>query len=316
MHDLSEELRALAPDASIEAARSQALRLEGREVFSVRPELLVALYVAVATLVAGVGLLVKDNLDRIGPVTLLSAIFAASAICYAVVLRAQRRRGERSLGLDYVLLLGALMFSTAVAYAEVQFKVLGAGWSRHLLLLAAWHLVTAYLFRSRLLLSVALTAFAGWLGVEARLGSAFDPLYPMWGAGPRSLLCALVFWLGSRFHAHERTETGSGFRDVYRQFAANFGFWGALALGADSSTRWIGAATLLVLAIIIGRAGLAERRESFLLYAVGYSTIGLVWLESLLLGSFLFTSWIGLFTVIGAVMLLLKLRARLRESTA
>ena len=111
-------------------------------------------------------------------------------------------------------------------------------------------------------------------------------------------------------------DAGNGFRDVYRQFAANFGFWGALALGADSSTRWIGAAVLLVLAVVVGRVGLAERRESFLLYAVGYSTIGLVWLESMLLGSFLFTSWIGLFTVIGAVMLLLKLRARLKESTA
>jgi len=316
MHDLSEELRALGPDASIDAARSQAIRLEGREVFSIRPELLVALYVAVATLVAGVGLLVKANLDRIGPVALLSGIFAVSAVCYAVVLRAQRAKGERSLGLDYVLLLGALLFSSALAYAEVQFHWLGAGWSRHLLLLAAWHLFTAYLFQSRLVLAVALTAFAGWLGVEAQLGTLSDPRYPLLGAGPRSLICALVFWLGSRFHVHERTDDGNGFRDVYRQFAANFGFWGALALGSDSSTRWIGAGTLLVLAVVVGRAGLAERRESFLLYAVGYSTIGLVWLESLLLGSFLFTSWIGLFTVIGAIMLLLKLRVRLKESTA
>jgi len=314
MHDLSQELTALPPDVAIDA-RSQALRLERREVFSIRPELLVALYVAVATLVAGVGLLVKANLDRIGPVALLSGIFAASAICYAIALRARRAKRERSLGMDYVLLLGALLFSSAVAYAEVQFRVLGAGWSRHLLLLAAWHLVTAYLFQSRLVLAVALTAFAGWLGVEARLGTLADPVNPMLGVGPRSLLCALVFWFGSRFHAHGG-EAANGFRDVYRQFAANFGFWGALALGADSTTRWIGAAVLLVLAVVVGRVGLSERRESFLLYAVGYSTIGLVWLESMLLGSFLFTSWIGLFTVIGAVMLLLKLRARLKESTA
>jgi hypothetical protein len=316
MHDLSGELRALPADASIDAARSRALRLEGRQVFSVRPELLVVLYVAVATLVAGVGLLVKANLDRIGPVALLSGIFAASAICYATGLRSRRAGRERSMGVEYVLLLGALLFSSAVAYAEVQFKVLGAGWSRHLLLLAAWHVVTAYFFQSRLLLAVALTAFAGWLGVEARLGTLADPQYPALRAGPRALLCALVFWLGSRFHLRERSDDDHGFRDVYRQFAANFGFWGALALGADSSTRWIGAGTLLVLAVLVGRAGLAERRESFLLYAVGYSTIGLVWLESLLLGGFLFTSWIGLFTVIGAVMLLLNLRARLKDSTA
>ena len=130
-------------------------------------------------------------------------------------------------------------------------------------------------------------AFAGWVGVEARLGTLGSPLHPWLGTGPRSLFCALVFWIGSRYHMARRADASSGFRDVYRQYAANFGFWGALALGAGSSTRWIGAITLLVLAVIVGRAGWRERRESFLLYAVGYSTIGLVWLESLLLGSYL-----------------------------
>ncbi len=191
---------------------------------------------------------------------------------------------------------------------------LATAWSRHLLLLAVWHLATAYVFRSRLVLSVALMAFAGWVGVEARLGTLSNPLHPWLGAGPRSLFCALVFWIGSRFHMARPAHATSGFRDVYRQYAANFGFWGALALGAESSTRWIGAVTLLVLAVIVGRVGWRERRESFLLYAVGYSTIGLVWLESLLLGSYLVTSWIGLATVIAAVVLLLNLRSRLKDS--
>jgi hypothetical protein len=314
MHDLADELRALSPDASLDAARTQALRLEQREIISVRRELLIALYVAVATLIAGVGLLVKANLGRIGPAALLTGIFAASALCYSVALRARHARRERSLGEDYVLLLGALLFSAAVGYAEVRFHLFGANWSRHFLLLAGWHLAAAYLFRSRLVLSVALTAFAGWLGVEARFGTLFDPQYRMFGAGPRSLCCALLFYLGSRLHLGERAAVSGGFREVYRQFAANFGFWGALALGADASTRWIGAVTLLVLAVMVGRAGLNEKRESFLLYAVGYSTIGLVWLEALLIRDYLLTSWVGLFTVIGAVVLLLSLRARLKES--
>jgi hypothetical protein len=315
MHDLSTELHAIPPDAALDAVRLQALRLERREVFSIRSELFVALYIAVAALIAGVGLLVKANYDRIGPVSLLTGIFAASALCYAVALRARRADRERTLGEDYVLLLGALLFSTAVGYAEVQFHVFGTGWSRHLLLLAGWHLATAYLFRSRLVLTVALTAFAGWVGVEARLGTLNNPVHPIFGVGPRSLLCALLFWLGSRFHVNEDSDAVSGFRDVYRQFAANFGFWGALALGGNPSTRWIGAAILLGLAVVVGRAGLRERRESFVLYAVGYSTIGLVWLEALLLGGFLLASWIGLATVVAAIALLMRLRTRLKEST-
>jgi hypothetical protein len=314
MHNLSSELLSLQPEAALESARSHAQRLESREVFSVRRELLVTLYAAVATLVAGVGLLVKANLDRIGPAALLTGIFLASALCYAVALRARMAARERSLGEDYILLLGALLFSAAVGYAEVQFRIFGTGWSRHLLLLAAWHLASAYLFRSRLVLAVALTACAGWLGVEARLGTLSEPQHPLLGVGPRSLLCALIFYIGSLAHRGERAETGSGFRDVYLQFAVNFGFWGALALGFDTTTRWIGAAILLGLAVVVGRAGLRERRESFLLYAVGYSTIGLVWLESLLLGSFVLASWFGLATVIGAVVVLLNLRSRLKDA--
>jgi hypothetical protein len=314
MHELSAELCELKAGGAVEVARLQALRLEQREVFSVRRELLVVLYVAVATLVAGVGLLVKTNLDRIGPVALLSGILIAAALCYAIALRARRAGRERSLGEDYVLLLGALLFSAAVGYAEMQFKLFGSSWSRHLMLLAIWHLASAYLFGSRLVLAVALTAFAGWVGVEARLGTVLDPFYPrVGGFGSRSLMCAMVFYLGSRFHL-AGSNAATGFRDVYRQFAANFGFWGALALGGDASTRWIGAATLLGLAFVVGRAGLAERRQSFVIYAVGYTTIGLVWLESLLIGSYLLTSWAGLLTVIGAVVLLLNLRARLKAS--
>ncbi|MEO6369166.1 MAG: hypothetical protein ABIP38_14385, partial [Steroidobacteraceae bacterium] len=183
-------------------------------------------------------------------------------------------------------------------------------------LLAAWHLASAYLFRSRLVLSVALAAFAGWLGVEARLGTLIDPVSPLVGAGPRSLLCALVFYIGSRFHLAQRREADSSFRDVYLQFAANFGFWGALALGADTSTRWMGAVILLGLAVAVGRLGLRERRQSFLLYAVGYTTIGLIWLEALVLGRFELASLVGLCTVIGAIVLLMSLRARLKESAA
>ncbi len=316
MHDLSAELETLAPDGAPAEARAAAVALERRAIFSVHRELVVMLYAGVATVVAGVGFLVKANLDRIGPMALLSGILLASLLCYAVALRARSQGRERSLGEDYVLLLGALLFSAAIGYAEVKFHLLGDAWSRHLLLLAAWHLATAYFFRSRMVLSVALTSFATWMGAELQFGALFDYGNRWLGAGPRALCCAVVFYAGSRLHVMEDPESGSGFREVYRQFAVNFAFWGALALGGIESTRWIGALVLLGLAYAAGRVGLAERRESYLVYAVGYSTIGLIWLEALLFRDVGLTSTIGLMTVIGAVVLLFSLRARLKESTA
>lgn len=313
MHDLSPELEALPPDAASAPVRARALQLERREVFSVRPELLVVFYAAVATLVGGVGWLIKTNLHRIGPVALLTSILAAAAVCYFIAVRAHRAGRERSIAEDYVLVLGALLFSTAVGYAEVEFRLLGAGWSRHLLLLALWHLASAYLFRSRLVLAVALTSFAGWLGVEASVGSLFDTHHRLLGFGPRALLCAVLFSLGGWVHRSDGES--SGFREVYRQFAANFAFWGAIAMITTPTLRWMGAVVLLALAVVVGRTGLLERRQSFLLYAVGYTTIGLVWLEDELLDGSL-DSWVGLFTVIGAALLLTRLRARLKESAA
>lgn len=310
MHDLSAQIRLLDTSQAPQAAAA-AMQRETRAVFSVRPELLFALYLAVAALTAGVGLLIKANLDRIGPVALLSGLIIAALLCYAVALRARQTGRERTLGEDYVLLLAALLASAAVGYAEVQFRLFGSGWSRHLLLLAGWHLACAYFFTSRLVLSVALAAFAGWLGAEVRLGTVFDVRSPLLGAGPRCLLAALLFWMSSLAHRDETRR--ADFRHVYQQFAANFGFWGALALGAQPATRWIGAVVLLALAGIVGRAGWRERRESLLLYAVGYTTIGLVWLEALLLPGEL-ASWMGLATIAGAMALLISLRSRLRTA--
>src|SRR6185369_6582420 len=141
------------------------------------------------------------------------------------------------------------------------------------------------------------------------------PRYRLLGLAPRALFCAVILYAASRLHRYEQPERSSGFRDVYLQFAVNFGFWGALALGVDPATRWIGALILLALAVAVTHAGLTERRESFLIYALGYSAIGLIWLEVLVLRDFALVSWLGLFTVVGAVVLLLNLRARLKEST-
>src|SRR5690349_6420423 len=104
LHDLSPEIRLLGSTRVPGAVIDAALRREQREPFSIRRELLGVMCTAVAALVGGVGLLVKANLDRIGPVTLLCALIAAALLCYAVAWRARAAGRERSLGEDYVLL--------------------------------------------------------------------------------------------------------------------------------------------------------------------------------------------------------------------
>ena len=173
MHSLEEELRELRSVGALdEGTTARALALERRTVFSIFKELRAALYAAVALVVTGVGILVKEHLDRIGPLTLIFALALAAGACYIPAIRAHSRRSARSPGADYLLLLGALIVSADLGYAESQFHWLGENWSRHLLLLSALHAFTAYALDSQLVLSVALATFAGVRYARARSARA------------------------------------------------------------------------------------------------------------------------------------------------
>ncbi len=173
------------------------------------------------------------------------------------------------------------------------------------------HAVAAYLLDSKLVLGVALTSFAAWLGVEASLGSVWDSRFTGVDIGYRALACALVFFAAKQLH--QRLGSRRDFLDVFDHFAANFAFWGALALVFDGSTRWAGAGVLLALAISTGVRGFRQGRETFVLYTVGYGAIGLWSLEEQLIDSRLLTAVLGLATVTAAVLLLWRLRARMRQ---
>src|SRR5215831_6441564 len=136
MHSLEDELDQLRSAGALdESTVAHAIALERRTVFSVFDELRAALYAAVALVITGVGILVKEHLDRIGPLTLIFALAIAGAACYVPAIRAKSRAGGQSTVSDYLLLLGALIVSADVGYAESQLHWLGANWSRHLLLL-------------------------------------------------------------------------------------------------------------------------------------------------------------------------------------
>ena len=73
------------------AVASRAIALDRGAAFSVFAELRIGLYGAVALITTGIGILIKQNLDRIGPIAIMSAIAAAAALCYASALRVHLR---------------------------------------------------------------------------------------------------------------------------------------------------------------------------------------------------------------------------------
>jgi hypothetical protein len=290
------------------------MALERRTIFSVFDELRVALYTAVALVVAGVGILIKDHLDRIGPLTLMFVLALAGGACYVPAIRAKSPGASRSTVAEYLLLLGALLASADLGYAESQFHWFGANWSRHLLILTALHAFTAYTLNSQLVLAVALTSLAGWFGIERGPGSIPNWHFGTPELGLRALLCAAVMLIWRTIDQHFNA---TRFRQVFEHFAANLGFWGVLSWCSDAQLRFVGVFALLVLAWIAIRTALRSGAELFAVYGVGYSAIGL----SIVVGHFVsLPSLAGasavLVIVLTAAAVLRHLHDRLKDATA
>lgn len=144
------------------------------ELVPIRAELKTLLYAGVLVAVAGVGKFVRDYHDRLGPVLIASAVGVAALVC---LVYAFRRSPDFSWGetvsphiaADYVLVLGALLVASDLAYVERQFRVLGDRWPYHFLVVAAVYFLLAYRFDSRAVLSLAVSAFATWRGVSVTM---------------------------------------------------------------------------------------------------------------------------------------------------
>jgi hypothetical protein len=312
MHSLEVELRELRLAGALdEDAATGAIALERRAAFSLFDELRAALYAAVALVVTGVGILVKEHLDRIGPLTLIFILALAAAACYVPAIREKSRGTGHSTVSEYLLLLGALIVSADLGYAESQFHWFGANWSRHLLILTAFHAFTAYKLESRLVLSVALATLAGWFGIERGQGNIAPWHFATPELGLRALLCAAVIlgWRGI-----DQRANAARFREVFEHFATNIAFWGVLGWCSDARLRPVGVLALLVLGAVAIRKALRSRTESFAVYGVGYTAFGL----SLVVADVTHLRLLGATLVLGIVLaaaaVLRHLHDRLKET--
>jgi hypothetical protein len=315
MHSLAPEYLELNAAGVIdEPATLRAVALERGEIFSAFEEVRFVLYCAVAAITAGVGILVKENLDRIGPLTLIFVLALAAAACYATAVRTRLRHASRSIGGDYLLLLGALIIGADLGYAESQFHWLGSHWSWYLLILAVLHAITAYVFDSRLVLSVSLTSLAGWFGIDGHMAGLFQIDGVLRASGIEAMVCAAVMLLWRV--VHQRMDGETPFIEVFEHFVANLGFGSALALCGNPDTRWMAVVVFIVLAAVSIRRGLSIREEIFVIYGVGYSTVGLCIVEAQIVRGTVIAAMLALATVIAALILLWQLHQGLKGRTS
>ena len=288
MLDLSPELSRLRDDGLLDdAVAAPLIARERREVFSVYPELRALSWLGAMLVATAAGIVIKNNLDRLGPAVITLLIAVAATACYAW---SWFRRTRVSLVDDYVLLLGALLVSADVAFIESQWQPLGAHWSRHFALLAIVHGVTAYLFDSRLVLSLSIGAMAAWIGIERSerifLRNDVDTSTRFFAAAMATLV-----WrqLDLRFRAR-RT-----FERLFEHAAATFALIGGLVLAVDQEV--VGSLVALAIAAIVIAWGFRVRAELFVLYGFVCAVIAF----NILLLHVLRDEALGLLMIVGSM---------------
>jgi len=273
VHTLEPELRALHAEGLIDdATAARALARDRGRVFSLYAELRTTLYAGVLLVVAGVGLVLARNIDRIGPLAIVLAVALIAVACAVPAVRAKSAGRALPVAGEYLLLLGVLLMSADLAYAERQFALLGPLWSWHLLLLAVVHAAIAYAFVSPLVLAAALTALTGWFGVGGTPGDLLRVSYSEAEFGARALACALVIAVWR--YAERRARPESGFSDVFDHFATNLSFWGVIAWCLEWPLLVAGLPLLAALSYASACRGLDTGRETFLVYGTVYAAIG------------------------------------------
>jgi len=243
------------------------------EPFSLFLELNILLYAGILAFVAGLGWTVSTWSQQLGDVlvlTILSTMLAAS-FWYCFSRAPAWSPGETSspsLVLDYVLYLGSLIWSVELAYLEKRFHMLSGEWDLYLLATAGLFFFLAYRFDNRFVLSLALSALAGWFGLTiSHWPSLQDAAYRQY-----AILYSLI--VGGVGAALQRLGLKPHFFGTYLNIAANVLFW-ALLSGVFNREGYL--VWLLCLLAACGASlawGLKLRQFSFVAYAAVYGYVG------------------------------------------
>lgn len=243
------------------------------EPFSLFLELNILLYAGILAFVAGLGWTVTTWSRQLGDVLVLTVLSTMLTACfwYCFSRAPAWSRGETlspSLVLDYVLYLGSLIWSTELAYIETRFHVLSGQWDLYLLATAALFFFLAYRFDNRFVLSLALSALAGWFGLTiSHWPSHQDAAYRQY---------AIVYSLtaGVAGAGLNRRALKPHFLGIYLNIAANVLFWAVLS-GVFNPQGYLLWLVCLLAACGTSLAwGLARRQFAFVAYAAVYGYVG------------------------------------------
>jgi hypothetical protein len=169
--DVFQALPALVADGIVPpSAEPHLRRLASGDLVSLHRELRVLLYAGVLCFTSGIGVLIKENLDRLGPLTIIGglALLALGALAWVARVAppfSWQQVPSPNLAFDYVLLLAILLVSADLGFIEHIFDPVGRHVGLPFLVMSGLTALAALRFDSRVAFSFSLSSFAAWRGV-------------------------------------------------------------------------------------------------------------------------------------------------------
>jgi len=138
--------------------------------FSLHYELRALLYLGITLLAGGLGVLIYQNIDSIGHGVIITVIAALTTACFSYAARHRPPftwglAPKTSVGADYLLLLGCLLFVVLEGYLQYQYSIFGSRYGLATAVPALVFIPLAYWFDHRGVLAMGITALASWVGL-------------------------------------------------------------------------------------------------------------------------------------------------------
>jgi hypothetical protein len=142
-----------------------------RKVVSVFYELRSLLYLGILLFTTGMGVLIYQNIGELGHLLSIIGLFALTAVCFVYAFKhappySNSKTKAPTPYFDYIVLLGCLLFISALTYLQVQYSVFDDGLGMTTLVTAAFFFYAAYRFDHLGILSLAITALASFWGIS------------------------------------------------------------------------------------------------------------------------------------------------------
>ena len=298
--------------------------------FSLHLELRTFLYLGVTALAGGLGALLYEHHERLGPGLILSgmSLLLGGATWYAARHRPAFTWGvapRTSVGADYALLLACLLLLGIGGYAQAQYTIFGTRYGLATALPATLFLLTAYRYDHRGVLALGFTALAAWVGLTVAPLSIFNLDFGQ--AGLRGAAIGLGGGLTAAACHAEWTGRKAHFASTYLGLGANLagaGLAATIISGWDSGgAQVLGVAGLL--ALVAALYLFAQRTYSawFLVLgaAWGYFLVTYLWIRLMIFsggdeGAFLLSTGYFIGSAVLIVRFFLSLKRRLPPLTA